>query len=301
MDQKKCPICSSDVRVTSGSSIDIMHFDCQRCGNYKISFVALMSSIKFDSIQIANASGYLRENNIQILDNDTLERLKTIKTPTVAEKAKKIFVHLAKNNPTPGYEFNITHSPNLLGISWAQNYEELDFLIEDYLINTKHFVESMGIPYRITPHGFAYLDELDYKAVDSQIGFIAMWFDPTLDTLLGKVLIPAIEGAGYEPKRIDKHEHVNKIDDEIVAMIRRSKFIVADFTGHRGGVYFEAGYGMGLNLPVFWMCKEEDLKDTHFDTRQYNFIKWQHSDLETAKNNLQYRIESVIGRGKYRR
>jgi hypothetical protein len=53
--------------------------------------------------------------------------------------------------------------------------------------------------------------------------------------------------------RVDqKHHHLNKVDDEIIAEIRRSRFLVADFTCEpgkvRGGVYFEAGFAMGLNM-----------------------------------------------------
>ena len=33
-----------------------------------------------------------------------------------------------------------------------------------------------------------------------------------------------------EPVRIDQKERLNKIDDEIIAEIRRSRFLVADFT-----------------------------------------------------------------------
>jgi nucleoside 2-deoxyribosyltransferase len=69
-------------------------------------------------------------------------------------------------------------------------------------------------------------------------------------------------------------EHINKIDDEIISLIRKSKFLVADFTGHRGGVYFEAGFALGLGLPVFWTCRKDDLKNLHFDIRQYNCIDW---------------------------
>jgi hypothetical protein len=29
-------------------------------------------------------------------------------------------------------------------------------------------------------------------------------------------------------------------------MITNSRFAVVDYTGNRGGVYFEAGFGMGL-------------------------------------------------------
>ncbi len=46
-----------------------------------------------------------------------------------------------------------------------------------------------------------------------------------------------ISAAGYKPLRIDTKEHANKICDEIISEIRRSRFLVADYTGHRGGVY----------------------------------------------------------------
>lgn len=85
----------------------------------------------------------------------------------------------------------------------------------------------------------------------------------------------AISDAGYEPMRIDRREHNGKIDDQIIVEIKKSKFVVCDFTGHRGGVYFEAGFAMGLGKPVIWCCKEDYFNDLHFDTRQYNHIKWE--------------------------
>lgn len=106
-----------------------------------------------------------------------------------------------------------------------------------------------------------------------------------------------IRDSGYEPLRIDQKQHNNKIDDEIVARIRRSKFLVADFTGHRGGVYFEAGLAMGLGLPVIWLCRKDELEKTHFDTRQYNFVVWDADKLEQLSKSLQNRIEATIGRG----
>ena len=71
-----------------------------------------------------------------------------------------------------------------------------------------------------------------------------------------KVLNCGIEDAGYEAVRIDEKEHTNKIDDEIIAEIRRSRFVVADFTqgkdGARGGVYYEAGFAHGLGIEVIF-------------------------------------------------
>jgi nucleoside 2-deoxyribosyltransferase len=127
---------------------------------------------------------------------------------------------------------------------------------------------------------------------------IAMWFNPLMDAARAEGLEPAIRQAGYSPVIVSGVEHINKIDDEIISLIRKSKFLVADFTGHRGGVYFEAGFAMGLALPVFWTCRQDDLSNLHFDIRQYNCIDWTTpADLAVR---LKRRIEAIIGPGPIR-
>ncbi len=122
-----------------------------------------------------------------------------------------------------------------------------------------------------------------------------MWFDESLRDASENGLERGIRDAGYDPLRIDRLEHVRKIDDEIIAQIRRSRFVVADFTGHRGGVYFEAGFALGLNLPVFWTCRQDQIGDLHFDIRQFNCIDW--NEPGDLADRLQKRIEAVIGAG----
>jgi hypothetical protein len=41
---------------------------------------------------------------------------------------------------------------------------------------------------------------------------------------------------------VDRIEHNENINDKIIADLRACQFVVADFTGHKGGVYFEAGF-----------------------------------------------------------
>jgi hypothetical protein len=71
--------------------------------------------------------------------------------------------------------------------------------------------------------------------------------------------------------------------------------MVADFTGQRAGVYYEAGFIHGLGRNVFWMVDKQDLANVHFDLRQYNFIDY--DSVPDAKSRLQYRIMAVEGRG----
>ena len=89
-----------------------------------------------------------------------------------------------------------------------------------------------------------------------------MSFAPELDYLFDDFIDKAILNSGYQPIRIDKHEHANRIDDEIIALIRQSKFVVADFTGQRGGVYFESGFALGLGLPVIWPIRKKATCET---------------------------------------
>ena len=126
--------------------------------------------------------------------------------------------------------------------------------------------------------GHVRLSELETIHSPSSRAFIAMWFDGSMNDAWSDGIAAAVHHAGYDPVRIDQSEHVNKIDDEIVAEIRRARFVVADFThgdtGARGGVYYEAGFAHGLGIPVIFSCRRDKLNEVHFDTRQYNHIVW---------------------------
>lgn len=147
---------------------------------------------------------------------------------------------------------------------------------------------------KLTPAGWGRIRELRASVVRTKQVFVAMWFNEETDTAWSDGFKPALsEDLGYNPIRIDKSEHINKIDDEIISAIRASGFLVADFTGDRGGVYFEAGFAMGLGKPVVWCCRDDKwAKKLHFDTRQYSHIMWKEpADL---RRRLVDRISAVI-------
>jgi hypothetical protein len=96
----------------------------------------------------------------------------------------------------------------------------------------------------------------------SPTAFVAMWLSDYMMGVFSKNISKAIEEEGYVPFIISLKEHNEDICDNIIAEIRKSKFLIADFTGQRGGVYFEAGFAYGLGLPVIWTCQEEWFKKT---------------------------------------
>ena len=101
-----------------------------------------------------------------------------------------------------------------------------------------------------------------------------------------------------DPLRIDRVHHNEKICDKLIAEIRTSHFLIADVTLQRAGVYFEAGFAMGLGRPVIWTCRQDDMKNVHFDTRQYSHVVW--TDPYDLRTKLADRIKATISGGDVR-
>jgi nucleoside 2-deoxyribosyltransferase len=175
----------------------------------------------------------------------------------------------------------------------------LFLLVEMTYLKDRRKPQSSLYQFTPTARGWLRIEELVTRLPDTSQAFVAMWFNPATELAYKEGIEPAIAQLGYRAVRIDRKEHVNKIDDEIIAEIRRSKFLVADFTCEkekvRGGVYFEAGFAMALQMPVIWTCSKDSLADVHFDTRQYNHIIWE--TPEKLREALMARIGAVIGGG----
>lgn len=123
--------------------------------------------------------------------------------------------------------------------------------------------------------------------------FIAMWFDDSMKKARENIN-EAIKSCGYEPMLIDMKEHNNQIVPEIFKEIEDSEFVIADLTGHRGGVYYEAGYAMAKGKTVILSCRNGE--DTHFDVAQINTIYWQNE--EDLFERLMRRIKATVGENK---
>lgn len=123
-----------------------------------------------------------------------------------------------------------------------------------------------------------------------------MSFSENLRPIWEGPIYNAIKKAGYKPYRVDAEPHIDRIDFKIISEIKNSRFLLADVTEHKLGVYFEAGYALGLGLPVIWCVRKDELEKAHFDTRQYRHIVWESADY--LEDQLYQFICEIIGKGK---
>ena len=320
----KCPICSSPLIGKDEYESDIFIYNCYRCGKFKITEDAIKFQChNLNDEQIANISGWIKEHQDIIIDNEKLKSLMTLKTSSVSEKANSILLSLYHMFPIAGTHFNLEISkvgdildiikqgtypdnpndqimrlineigPKILPIiSSARiiNKNEFYYIVETYLRKEKGFIsETLN---QFTPKGWAYLESLRQANPESKKAFVAMWFETEMEKIYDEFIAKAIKAAGYKPIQIGRKEHNNDINDEIIGEIRSCKFIIADFTGNRGGVYYETGFAYGLNIPVIYTCKKDQLKNVHFDVNHRNIIVWENG--EELYERLLNRINSTI-------
>lgn len=269
--------------------------ECSICGKYSISEYLATKNFDYPPPKKHLYSGAVRELNEKSIVpwieewRDVLDAVQVPKNPLdcvdkiLLYAAKKITINNGSNLPfqdtdySVGYACDVIHFRYFLGLG-----RDLGYFVE-----TKNALNC-----NITAKGWERVVEISNSQPSSNQAFVAMSFEPELTDIWRNGLKPALEETGYDPIRMDIVEHNGRIDDQIIAEIRKSALLIADFTGQKAGVYFEAGLAIGIGIPVIWTCNESDIKNVHFDTRQYNYIGW--DNAEELRQKLINRIEAII-------
>jgi len=297
-----CPICKDfqDVSATLAFDGDGYTVTCPRCGRYSITqegidsldtrafreSAHLLSGVTRSASDRSAPLVVMRENLDQLLDAANPPR-------GVAEGATRLLQWVAQRSRKFGQGVEI-HGAKDYPILFAHDAGEfeyfVDMLIQRGLIRAKG---TMGAGYELTEAGWERLEALQVPVASGRKVFVAMWFAEELRSAYTDGIAAALEAAGYWPLRVDNVQFNERIDDRIIVEIRQSRFIVADCTGQRGGVYFEAGYALGLGLTVIWTCRENDVGNLHFDIRQYHLVVWR--DARDLKEKLLARVLATVG------
>ncbi|MEK0338349.1 MAG: hypothetical protein QQN41_13045, partial [Nitrosopumilus sp.] len=104
-----CPICSSPTRVFGPvQNKSAYYIDCYRCGEYQLSETALATiRPEMTLTQIANISGWIRDHQKEMLASNDYKRLLELKSPTVDEKANKLFMYFVSQYPIAGQKIDL--------------------------------------------------------------------------------------------------------------------------------------------------------------------------------------------------
>ncbi|MDD3013650.1 MAG: hypothetical protein PHC34_08110 [Candidatus Gastranaerophilales bacterium] len=333
METENCCLCNSsisnkhseDMYTTKGVP-ESWQYDCPICGRVKYEDIALLEKICKDEILKIKARYYFSQNKKQaenLTRNNFEAILNNVPYPTsLLGKIKLVLDHYYRETKYLFHEITINIEQDY-PLFFCRNTSELEDIIKylydnELILGPEYFIGETT--FHLTPKGIGYIEELEHNPKSKQC-FVAMWFSKNTENLYNKAIKPAIEGdpnknpndevygTGYSVRRIDEKQHINYITDELIKEIRHSKFIIADLTGNRGGVYYEAGFAFGLGLPVILTCHKDWQKELskncgckrdgiHFDLQQKNILFWTDdpNDTEYSKYNLVEFKKALIAR-----
>ena len=129
--------------------------------------------------------------------------------------------------------------------------------------------------------------------------FVAMMFSEETRSTYEQVYKSVIQSLNYTAMRIDEKQFNGSIIGEITAEITDSVALIADLTGNRGGVYYEAGIARGLQLynhpiKLILTCKQNFFENerVHFDVSGDNIVLYE--DDDDLKQKLEKRLQSIL-------
>jgi hypothetical protein len=296
-DSQNCPICNTPASIMFGSAVNKV--DCPRCGQYE---QGKQWENVSDIRQRIVLSGWIREQNavasVPTIAADIIRRMKDVRVPRFRERTRRALAVIVRKSPlawaNPVAYGQIVQDLELQGASYSSSPDDLRMLFK--LLEAENLIQDkQNIGFLVTARGLLAAEDMSSAGGPSAQGFVAMSFNPALNDAWTNGFDPGIRSAGFRPFRIDAKDYVGGIADEIMAEIRRSRFVVADYSGQVNGVYFEAGFALGLGVTVIPTCRQDEIDHLHFDIRHLNTLLWQTPQELALK--LQNRIRGVIGNG----
>jgi hypothetical protein len=299
-----CFVCKKDLAKVSQQGTNSI-YTCEQCGVYT---VPTTDAPRIDENLRPIISGYIREhqdkNNQFHLVHDVVDTIQKMPIPTIQDKIVKLMRWVEKRTTFPGEFINLNTSDvadaELVASVYAKNIKEIRYYIEhlnDRGLITKH-PSSNSV--KISVNRFDYL-ESERKMIKLDQCFCAMSFSPEHNYIYEEFIQPAVRQAGYKCTRVDEDPHNNGVVDKIKAFILQSKFVIADLTGNKNGVYYEAGWADRGGQEVIFTCEKNDFHNVYFDVQHLPFIQWSKDRMPDAIEKLKWKIEgnTRIGRGSF--
>lgn len=148
---------------------------------------------------------------------------------------------------------------------------------------------------KLTVTGWEFVRNMNSRWNSKNV-FIAMAFTDNerlkVSSEVRDVIKTALDSEGWKALIVDEIDHNDGIMDKVIASIHQSRFVIAELTYQKTGVYYEAGYAKGRGLQVIHIVNKKDLEFCHFDVKHLNLVIWENSEELTEK--LINRIKATI-------
>jgi len=253
--ENQCPLCQREARLSFFNSIDA-RVECDKCGVFKVTRLLYDTILKPEAIEtetkkiLPYLSAHTRQaserGEVVVLEGDNWKVFPSAHLNTPVSTKLTRLMELIATRSRPGLPAKVdfeTDAPLLDAV----DQKEMKFLVDT--LGQLGNIKNGGAGWlRLEAKGWEQIQSAHMSGIPGRC-FVAMSFDSSLQEAYdGGIYLAVNNDCKMDPIRVDREEYNEDICDKIVAEIRTCQFVVADFTMQRPGVYFEAGFAMGLGL-----------------------------------------------------
>jgi hypothetical protein len=318
-DKQECYICGATC-TTLPSISALVVYDCPFCGLYQISYTSSSTFEHEYSEKTLTIAGFLSEHNKSnhstpyTLNTDSINSiLSDVRVPkTVIQKLERFLYYCYLEYDFLGQEFtldksgikktlgqdrkNIVVDSNRKYISYftrKELYGAINAMSELNWVHANKMTNAdVIVSFSLTTHGLYVAEQLVQSNIGSKKVFVAIEYHGDYLEKMNSAISPACRSCGFEAFLASDTEHNHNINDEMIVDIKRSLFMISDFTNNNEGAYYEAGYAAGMGLQVIKCCHKDWIEKLHFDVNHDKFIVY--DDLADFENQLRVRIRATI-------
>ncbi len=303
-----CPLCGSDATETRQLEPRLWYLRCPACGGFRVNgdfLDSLKNRVPPEKLYLLSA--LVRQSAEEnpdgpglCLTEEHLTAWRTLRKPPLPEEMDALLVYIRSRMKSwdswvslanTDYPLFVTDSPREFNFLLEQTVAE-GYLVYDRFEGTSVVDRPWRQPFRLTTEGWERLAKQPMTRRKTDQAFVARWFTDEMQAVYDVAIAPALEEAGWTPLDLSI-EHNDDIADRALAEIRRSALVIADCTGNRPSVLFEAGFALGLGISVVFTCSEESekLNGLPFDTSHRNHILW--TDVKDLRTKLTNRVRAL--------
>lgn len=111
--------------------------------------------------------------------------------------------------------------------------------------------------------------------------FVLMPFAPNFDGIWQEVIAPTVREMGDNCVRADDIFRPGSVMDDVLTLIRRADYLIADLTTRNPNVFYELGLAHALEKQVILLA--DDIAEVPFDVRHRRVIVYEDSALGIAR------------------
>lgn len=307
MEEVKCPICGEHCYIHSRAGSNLPTYKCDFCFAYELAdedlpliqeHKVVLSGFLFET-RMRSHSIRINAGTLPFVLSDS----RILRTPM--QKLDKLILFIYSIGS--GFKNHISklakYPPSVCYAEDAAEFNLMVSILTDigYLCERQARFGEYDCGYFITVEGMKYAESLLSGNNNSTAVFVAMKCTDDFKSVYEEGIKPACAKFGFSVFTIDETKYPGDITDKVIAGIKTSRFIIADFTSNPLSVYYEAEYAKGLGREVIktcnkkWFEEEKDGKKVnqlHFDIQYDNLILWE--DEKDLLQKLEDRIQATI-------